>query len=40
MSQDKIICWNCSSEITQYFNENYDGKRGSCPVCGIDFPLE
>jgi hypothetical protein len=23
-----------------YFNEKYNGNRGKCPHCDIDFPLE
>jgi len=40
LTVEKIVCWNCSAEIVQYFNENYKGKRGRCPICGVDFPLE
>jgi len=38
--EEKIICWNCSAKIVQYYNEDYKGKRGRCPVCDVDFPLE
>jgi len=37
---DRIICWNCKAEINRYYNEGYKGKRGRCPICGVDFPLE
>ncbi len=37
---EKIICWNCNSEIIQYDHDGYKGKRGRCPICGVDFPLE
>jgi len=37
---DRIICWNCKGEISKYYNEGYKGKRGRCPICGVDFPLE
>jgi hypothetical protein len=37
---EKIICWNCSAEIVPYYNEVYKGKRGRCPICGVDFPLD
>ncbi len=40
MEAEKIICWNCSAEIVQYYNEGYKGKRARCPICGVDFPLE
>ncbi len=37
---EKIMCWNCTAEIVQYYNEGYKGKRARCPICGVDFPLE
>ena len=37
---EKIICSNCNSEIIQYDHDGYKGKRGRCPICGVDFPLE
>ena len=37
---EKIVCHTCAVEIIQYFNENYQGQRGKCTICGIDFPLE
>lgn len=37
---EKIICWSCNSEIVQYDHDGYKGKRGRCPICGVDFPLE
>ncbi len=40
MVGSKIICNNCDMEITEYFHEGYKGKRGKCPKCGADFPLE
>jgi len=40
MVDSKIICNNCDIEITEYFHEGYNGKRGKCPKCGADFPLE
>ena len=39
-SAEEIICRICDAEIVQYFNENYQGQRGKCTTCGIDFPLE
>ena len=35
-----ITCANCGTEITEYYNESYEGKRGKCPNCEADFPLE
>ena len=40
MDIEKITCWNCKTEIIQYHNESYSGKRGKCPNCNADFPLE
>ena len=37
---EKIICWNCTAEIIQYYSEKYKGKRARCPICGVDLPLE
>jgi len=37
---DRIICWNCKAEVNKHYNDAYKGKRGRCPVCGVDFPLE
>jgi len=39
-SAEEIICRICDAKIVQYFNENYQGQRGKCTICGIDFPLE
>lgn len=36
----KIECWNCGSEIIQYYDETYKGNRGRCSVCGVNFPLD
>ena len=36
----KIRCWNCNAEILQYYDEKYKGKRGRCPICGVNFPLD
>jgi len=36
----KIECWNCGAEIIEYYDENYKGRRGRCPVCGVNFPLD
>lgn len=40
MGKSKTACDNCNGEITEYYDEGYKGKRGKCPKCGIDFPLE
>jgi len=39
-STEIIPCWECGSEIVQYFEEKYAGMRGKCINCKIDFPLE
>ena len=36
----KITCWNCGSEVIQYYSDGYGGKRARCPVCNVNFPLE
>jgi len=40
MSELKIPCQHCNGDITEYYHDGYRGKRGKCPICGIDFPLE
>jgi len=35
-----ITCINCGTEITEYYHKGYEGNRGKCPNCGVDFPLE
>jgi len=40
MGESKITCQNCSGKITEYYDEGYKGKRGKCPSCKTDFPLE
>ena len=40
MNNSKFKCDHCDGEIIEYFNEKYDGQRGKCLHCGIDFPLE
>ena len=37
---EKITCWTCNTEIIEYYHNEYGGKRGKCPKCGVDFPLE
>ena len=38
--EEKIECWNCNAQIITYHDIGYNGKRGRCPICGVDFPLE
>jgi len=40
MVDTKITCNNCGKEITTYFHKGYNGKRGKCTHCKLDFPLE
>jgi len=40
MDDSKIICEHCSEDITEYYHDDYKGKRGKCSSCGVDFPLE
>ncbi len=40
MEGSKITCDNCGNEVTEYYHNGYKGKRGKCPSCGVDFPLE
>lgn len=40
MEASPIICDHCSAEITEYYNKEYNGNRGRCPRCGVDFPLD
>jgi len=40
MSSSEFSCDNCSADITEYYHDGYKGKRGKCPKCGVDFPLE
>ena len=40
MEFKKMQCDNCKIDIIEYFNEKYNGNRGKCPICEIDFPLE
>ena len=39
-SEDKITCWVCGTVVIEYFEVRYKGKRGRCPTCEINFPLE
>jgi len=36
----KMACNDCNSDLVEYYHDGYKGKRGKCPVCKIDFPLE
>ncbi len=40
MVDSKFTCNNCDIDITEYYHDGYEGKRGKCPNCGVDFPLE
>lgn len=40
VSKQIILCWNCNNPVTQYFSSVYNGQRGKCSSCDIDFPLE
>jgi len=37
---EKIHCINCDVEIIEYYSEQYEGYRGKCTICKIDFPLD
>jgi len=37
--EKKIKCINCHTVIIEYYNEEYNGYRGKCTVCKINFPL-
>jgi len=38
--EEEITCWVCDAEIIEYFEEQYQGQRGKCTICEINFPLE
>ncbi len=40
MDKSHFACDNCGKSIAEYYHEGYKGKRGKCPQCGVDFPLE
>jgi len=40
LTLEEMNCWNCKAKIIPYYHEEYKGKRGKCPICGTDFPLE
>ena len=33
-------CGVCGNKIIEYFDKTYNGKRGLCPNCNNNFPLE
>lgn len=35
-----VDCMMCSGTIIEYFEQRYDGLRGKCINCEINFPLE
>ena len=39
MNNNVLVCEHCGEKITIYFDNEYDGKRGKCLSCGMDFPL-
>jgi len=39
-STEIISCWECGTDIVQYFEVKYAGRRGKCLTCEIDFPLD
>ena len=40
MSSPEFSCDHCNADIAEYYHDGYKGKRGKCPKCGVDFPLE
>ena len=40
MPEESLTCEICYTDIIVYFHKKYAGKRGKCPSCGVDFPLE
>ena len=40
LADEEVICWDCECEILIYYSPSYSGRRGRCPKCEIDFPLE
>ena len=33
-------CGACGNKIVEYFDKKYNGRRGMCPICNNNFPLE
>ncbi|MCY4490538.1 MAG: hypothetical protein OXC46_03625 [Thaumarchaeota archaeon] len=40
MSKTKLDCEHCGALIVQYYSRDYNGNRGKCKSCGVDFPLD
>jgi len=40
MGTSKILCHTCNNHIVEYYDSTYNGNRGKCTTCKIDFPLE
>lgn len=40
MPKDEVICDHCNVAVLEYYHDGYKGKRGKCPICRTDFPLE
>jgi phage FluMu protein Com len=40
MSSTDILCEFCEVIVVEYYHEGYKGKRGKCPKCHVDFPLD
>jgi|SaaInlV_165m_DNA_1040744.scaffolds.fasta_scaffold03265_11 hypothetical protein len=40
MGESNILCHNCNNKIIEYYDDGYNGNRGKCTICKIDFPLE
>ena len=36
----EMVCMNCDGGLTEYYHHGYKGRRGRCPTCKVDFPLE
>ena len=35
-----VSCLMCNGIVIEYFEERYNGMRGKCTNCRINFPLE
>ncbi|MDH3696148.1 MAG: hypothetical protein OEQ15_02415 [Nitrosopumilus sp.] len=40
MNKSNLTCDHCNEDIEEYYHEGYNGNRGKCSRCGVDFPLE
>ena len=38
--ESELTCLICDGEIMVYYEERYQGTRGKCTDCSINFPLE